>query len=252
GGVGVLLGLGAWVLLAVSSEAEERHPAAPGSGRVVVVPVNLAVRAAPEVEPGIEPVWRALLDFFASEGQPPIALDHADARALWSEVMTEARKQQGAPNLYAGYAQFARRVGEQAEFDSIVFPTLVLHSARVAGRSASWDGVHRQVEIPGQFNESIDTYRDGKIWLTRDGGKGEIAAASLHIAVLSPRGELRYEGTGGLVLLKDRIVPQKHKEKGGELTAVMRKDPFAAPDQLREGIGAAFREWPSASASIAH
>ena len=70
------------------------------------------------------------------------------------------------------------------------------------------------------------------------------------MAVLSPSGELRYEGTGGLVLLQE-LVEQKKRRDDVELAAVMRKDPFAAPDQLREGIGAAFRDWPSASASIA-
>jgi hypothetical protein len=104
---------------------------------------------------------------------------------------------------------------------------------------ANWDGVRRPIEVPGQFNESIDTFREGKIWLNRHGATGELAAASLHIAVLNPKGELRYEGRGGLVLLEELAVPAKRSEI--ELTKVMRKDPFAAPDQLREGIQAAFR-----------
>lgn len=246
----MLLGLGASVLwLAASAESGERRPAALGSGRVVVVPVNLAVRAVAEVEPGIEPVWRALLQYFASAEKPVIALDRNDARALWIEVMVEAKKAGEGDDLYAAYARFARRVGDQAEFESIIFPTLVTHSARVTGRVAHWDGVRRQVEVPGQFSESIDTFRDGKIWVNRHGATGELAAASLHIAVLSPKGELRYEGRGGLVLLQELVAPKK-KNDDLELTAVMRKDPFAAPDQLREGIGAAFRDWASASASI--
>jgi hypothetical protein len=246
------LGLGAaLLLLAAAAGAAERRPVALGSGRVVVVPVNLAVRAVPEVEPGIEPVWRALLEYFASEEQPALALARKDAGVLWNEVMADAAKAGEQVDLYASYAHFARRVAEQAEFESIVFPTLVTHPARVSGRVATWDGVHRQVEIPGQFTESIDTYREGKIWLNRHGASGELAAASLHIAVLSPKGELRYEGTGGLVLLQELVEPKKRNEDV-ELIAVMRKDPFAAPDQLREGITAALRDWPSANASIPH
>ena len=250
----MLLGLGAWVLLAASAEAGEQLPTALGSGRVVIAPVNLAVRAVAEVEPGLDPVWRSLLDYFASGGRPPIALDPKDARALWTEVMIDAKREGAGADLYASYGRFARRVAEQADFDSMVFPTLVMHSARVNGRAANWDGIHRQIEIPGQFNESIDTYRDGKIWLSRSGGTGELAAASLHVAVVSPTGELVYQGTGGLVLLQELIVPQKRKskEKDAELTAVMRNDAFADPNQLREGIRAAFREWPTANASIAH
>jgi hypothetical protein len=246
----MLLGLGVSALwLAASAESAERRPVALGSGRVVVVPVNLAVRAVAEVEPGLEPVWRALLQYFASEEKPALAIDRKDAGALWNEVMADAKKAGEGEDLYATYARFARRVGEQAEFESIIFPTLVMHPARVTGRVANWDGVRRQIEVPGQFTEAIDTYREGKIWLNRHGASGELAAASLHIAVLSPRGELRYEGTGGLVLLQELAEPKKRRDDV-ELTVVMRKHPFAAPDQLREGIGAAFRDWPSASASI--
>jgi hypothetical protein len=237
----MLVGLAASALwLASPAESGEPRPTAIGSGRVVVVPVNLAVRAVAEVEPGREPVWRALLEYFASEEHPVIALDRNDAGALWNEVMADAKQAGEDKNLYAVYGRFARRVAEQAEFDAIVFPTLVTHAAHVSGRSASWDGVRRQIDIPGQLAESIDTYREGKIWLYRHGGTGELAAASLHIAVLSPKGELRYEGRGGLVLLQELVPPQKPSESA--FTTVMRKDPFAAPDQLREGIHAAFRE----------
>jgi hypothetical protein len=246
------LGLAAFVvwLVAASMGADEQHPVALGSGRVVVAPVNLAVRAVSEVEPGVEPVWRALLQYFTSDEKPAIALDPNDASALWNEVMANARKSGREADLFAAYAEFARRVGEQSEFGNIVFPTLVLHSARVHGRVANWDGVHRQIEIPGQAAESIDTYRDGKIWVKRDGASGELAAASLHIAVFSPRGEFRYQGIGGLVLLQKLVEPRKRKG-GVELTAVMRSDAFTAPDELHEGIGAALHDWPSATASIA-
>jgi len=246
----MLLRLGASVLwLAASAESGERRPEASVAGRVVLVPVNLAVRAVAEVEPGVEPVWRAMLEYFASEYEHAIALDRKDATALWTEVVVEARKEGRRDDLYAAYARFARSVGEQVEFDTIVFPTLVTLPAKLSGRVAKWDGVRRQVDIPGLFNESIDTYREGKIWLSRHGATGELAAASLHIAAMSPEGELRYEGRGGLVLLQELVEPRKKTDEV-ELTAVMRKEPFAATDQLREGIVAAFRGWPSASASI--
>ncbi|MGH7338638.1 MAG: hypothetical protein ACREI7_13735, partial [Myxococcota bacterium] len=120
----MLLGLGASALwLAASAESAERRPVALGSGRGVVVPVNLAVRAVAEVEPGLEPMWRALLQHFASEERPAIALARADAGLLWNEVMVEAKKAGEEGDLYATYARFARRVGEQVEFDNIIFPT---------------------------------------------------------------------------------------------------------------------------------
>jgi hypothetical protein len=157
-------------------------------------------------------------------------------------VIADAQKSGEAKNLYAVYGRFARRVAEQAQFEAILFPTLVTQAAHVSGRTASWDGVRRPIEVPGQFNETIDAFREGKIWLRRDGATGELAAASLHIAVVSPRGDLRYEGRGGLVLLQELTPPTVEEEKGVQFITVMRKDPFAAPDQLREGIQAAFRQ----------
>jgi hypothetical protein len=237
----MLLGLAASALwLAAPAESGEPRPAAIGNGRVVVVPVNLAVRAVAEVEPGREPVWRALLEYFASEEHPVIALARNDAGVLWNEVMADAKQAGEDKNLYAVYGRFARRVAEQAEFDAIVFPALVTRAAHLSGRTADWDGVRRQVDFPGPLAEILDSYREGKIWLDRHGGSGELAAASLHIAVLSPNGELRYAGRGGLVLLQELVAPKKPDDSA--FTIVMRKDPFAAPDQLREGIEAAFRE----------
>ena len=237
----MLLGLAASSLwLAASAESGEPRPAALGTGRAVIVPVNLAVRAAPEVEPGVAPVWRALLSYFATEAKPAIALDRGDAASLWSEVMADARQAGEEKNLFAGYARFARRIAGQVECETVVFSNIVTHAARLNQRSADWDGVHRIVDVPGQLFEGIDAFREGKIWIERRGASGELAAASLHVAVVSASGELRHEGRGGLVLLQELVSP--HPPSDVDLTTVMRKEPFAAPDQLDEGIRAALRE----------
>ena len=235
----MLLGLGvaaSW--LAASAVPGEPRPVAPAADRVVVAPVNLGVRAVAEIEAGLEPVWRALLAHLTAQQQPVAALAHKEAGVLWNEVMADEKQAGGGGDLYAAYRRFAQRVGEQAEFGNIVFPTLVVHSARVSGRSAEWDGVHRMVDVPGRLNEAIETFRDGKIWINRHGVHGELAAASLHVAVFSPAGELLHEGTGGLVVLQELVPPAKPEEI--ELTIVMRRNPFEAPDQLREGIEVAF------------
>ena len=86
--------------------------------------------------------------------------------------------------------------------------------------------------------------------LTARGDRRVAAASAAHRGVVA-QSELRYEGTGGLVLLHELVAPQKKKRDDVQIIAVIRKDPFAAPDQLREGIGAAFRDWPSTNASIA-
>jgi hypothetical protein len=237
--VRLLLGLGAAALSLVAAvDADEPRPAAPDTGRVVLVPVNLAVRAATAVEPGLEPVRSALVAYFASAHRPAAALPRDEAGALWNEVMADEKKAGRGSDLYAAYRRFAMRVADQAEFGSIAFPTLVIRPARLNGRTAEWDGVHRPIDVPDRISEAIETFRDGKIWLDRHGVSGELAAASLHVAVFSPSGELLHEGTGGLVLLQELAPPAKRDEI--QLTTVMRANPFQAPDQLREGIEVAF------------
>jgi hypothetical protein len=235
----MLLGLATAVLsIAASGESRDSPLPAFGPGRVVVAPVNLGVRAVAELEPGLEPVWRELIQYFAATYPSVVALDRDGASQLWSEVMADAAAESTAVDLYATYARFARSVAEQAEYGSIVFPTLVTRAARVAGRAAIWDGARAPLEVPGQMSETIETLREGNIVLTRSGATGRIAAASLHVAVFSPGGELRFERMHGLVLLQELVPPQD--EDHLELSVVTRTDAFADPVPLRDGIAATF------------
>ena len=207
-----------------------------GSGRVILVPLNLGVRATPEVEPGVEPVWREILAHFAAQQQPATALERSSAAALWNEVMIEVRGQP-QPDVYKAYALFARRIADQVDYSAIVFPSLVTRAARVRGETASWDGVRRRVELlaPGTIGGMGS---DGLI-----GSKvvnGEIAAASLHVAVLSPDGELHFEGAGGLSVLQE-LDGEKDVRGDKQVAVELRQNAFADASELREGIEAAFR-----------
>jgi hypothetical protein len=207
-----------------------------GSGRVVIVPLNLGVRATSEVEPGVEPVWRELLSHFAAQQQPATALERQSAQALWSEVMAEVRAQEH-PDVYQAYALFARRIADQVDYTAIVFPSLVTRAARVQGDTASWDGVRRHVTLG---RGAVGAVMGSDMMLASQGVRGEIAAASLHVAVLSPNGELRFEGAGGLSVLQQ--IDDEEKSKSEPHVAVeLRQDAFADASELREGVEAAFR-----------
>jgi hypothetical protein len=76
--------------------------------------------------------------------------------------------------------------------------------------------------------------------VTNQGVRGQIAAASVHVAVLSPKGELRFEGAGGLAVLQQLDAgPELRGDKG--LAVELRPDAFADASELREGIEVAFR-----------
>jgi len=208
-----------------------------GSGRVVIVPLNLGVRATSEVEPGVEPVWRELLSHLAAKQQPATALERKSAAALWNEVMTEVRAQPH-PDVYQAYALFARRIADQVDYSAIVFPSLVTRAARVQGQTAAWDGVRRRVALAG--GEAVGSVMGSDLLIASRGVRGEIAAASLHVAVLSPDGELRFEGAGGLSVLQ-QIDEQEHKRGDAKVAVELRQDAFADASELREGVEAAFR-----------
>jgi hypothetical protein len=216
-----------------------------GTGRVVLVPLNLGVRATAELEPGLEPVWREILNHFSELHVTTTALERQSATALWAEVMEEVRAG-GPPDVHQVYGMFARRVAEQVEYGSIVFPSLVVRAARLQGWSASWDGVRRNV-AGSQLHEATRVPL-GSDWLASNRGvSGKIGAASLHVAVLSPDGTLRFEGAGGLALLQRLEEPPAGAQD--ELSVALLPDAFADAQDLREGIAEAFhRPLPAAPA----
>jgi hypothetical protein len=216
-----------------------------GSGRVVLVPPNLGVRATAEVEPGVEPVWQQILQHFAAQQRPATALERKSAGVLWNEVMREVQSRPDA-DVYQAYALFARRIAEQVDYTAIVFPSLVTRVAKLSGKTAAWDGVRRRVT--GSVADRKTSNSSGSDLYSSETFRGEIAAASLHVAVLSPDGELRFEGAGGLSLLQ-QLEPGNAREDE-DVAVELREDAFSDPVELREGVEAAFRR--SLPASTAH
>ncbi len=229
-----VLALLVWAPAAPAVDASD----ALGSGRVVIVPLNLGVRASSEVEPGLEPVWRELLSHFAAQQQPATALERKSAASLWVEVMAEVRAKPNA-DVYEAYGVFARRIADQVDYSAIVFPSLVTRAARVQGQTASWDGVRRRLALPGR--ETVGSVMGSDFVVASTGVRGEIAAASLHVAVLSPDGELRFEGAGGLSVLQQLDAAGEAAKGDAEVAVELRQDAFADASELREGVEAAFR-----------
>lgn len=221
------------LLIATGPHAQADPPGSgPAADRVLLVPLNLAIRAEPRLEPGLEPVWQALVEHFQDRNPRPASLARESANALWNAAQADARKKAGAQahDVYASYARFARRVAKHVHFGSIVIPSLVERAAKVHGHQAAWDGIRRMVETPRLEGAGVG--------IRSDGIDGVFAAASLHVAVLDPAGKLLFEGVGGLALLqRPELV-----EEDGRTRLQMRDDPdaFSNAELLREGVAAAF------------
>ena len=171
-----------------------------------------------------------LVSMLADEVASPASLQADGAAALWKEAMTEdTPADTGESGVRAAYARFARRVAKQVEFDALVIPALVTRPAMIEGHQAHWDGVWRLVETPRIDLQNVHTH----------GGRGAVQAASLHVAVLTPEGEVLFEGVGGLTVLQ-RL--ELHQQDGRtEVRVSDRETPFADATAIREGVRTAFQ-----------
>ena len=236
------LALGACALLAVAC-ATPQAAVTPKLQleRVVVAPLNLAVHLPEELEGQREPVWRELVAFLESHNQRVSVLDSVEAGWVWEEVMEDMTRSDTPPALELALADFARRIGSEADYDLLVIPSLVVRRAQVRGEEASWDGVRRRV--PMLAAPEYESFQMGGYLISKQGFTGSISAASLHVSMLDSNGESVFDGLGGLALIEE--AGRDDRRSGRPWTLALRDRPFDIPDHLREGIGLAFEPAPT-------
>jgi hypothetical protein len=223
---------------ATSGEPSAEVGASASASRIVVAPLNLAVRAPVEIDGKGEPVWRELLRYFQALDRKVAVFQPSSAERLWLGATLDLDVSDRNRALRTARSRFARALAEHRDYDLLVVPSLVLRSGRLHGRYATWDGVQRVVPngadvIP--INLSDVARPSGTVTVL--GLRGKIAAVSLHVSVLRPDGTHVYEGLGGL-----DVIQEAHRDdpREGRWTFDMRADPFGKPENLREGIELAF------------
>ena len=238
--------------LVLAACATSREPSAesgvnaPGS-RIVVAPLNLAIRAPEEINGKGERVWHELLSYFQTLDRQVIVVGPDSADRLLLEAMLDLDLSDPDSAFRIAYSRFAQALAEHRDYDLLVVPSLVLRPGRLHGRYATWDGVRRSVRngagvIPTDLSSIV--HPPGAITVL--GLRGTIAAISLHVSVLRPDGTHVYEGLGGLDLIQEA-----HRDNPweGRWTFNTRSEPFAEPGHLREGIERAFDRPHLATAS---
>jgi hypothetical protein len=200
---------------------------------IVVAPLNLAIETPEELDGNDELVWQELLRHFQTFDERVSVISTISAERLWLEATLDLDRSDKDHALEIARSRFAKTLAEYRTYDLLVVPSVVLRPARAHGRYASWDGVRRAV--PGG-SDMIDpslasTYRQ-ILGLEVMGLRGEVAAASLHVAVFRPDGTSLYEGIGGLDLIQE--VGRDHQT--GRWRYEMRPEPFGDLDNLREGV----------------
>ena len=218
-----------------------------GERRLIVAPLNLGIAPVDEVAPGLEPVRYELLAHLRDEGHRVATLETDSAQQLWRNLMVTARSD-GEADIREVYARFASEIADQVDYGILVFPSLIARPAQVRGERATWDGVTRWVDVP-RLDEEVGNPGSSQLQVRSNGGRGELAAASLHVAVFDASGTLLHEGSGGLTLLQD-VVRARSRSKHA-LERKLRADAFADAGEFREGFDKAFaaQSFPAAQAN---
>lgn len=178
---------------------------------------------------GAERVEEALHDYLARRGKAIEAIGYVDARDAWLASVKECRSQAepGCNGFDGAMRVLARRLRLDREFDVLIVPYLLLQPAKVHLRTASWDGVERELEIVGMSpGISLDSVT--------------MNAPSLAVFVFSSDGEKLYRGVGGLDLAHYlHVVPNRHSASTFSMAFELLDDVFTDPEPLREGIAIA-------------
>jgi len=208
------------------------------AGAIVILPMNV-VRPLPESLEGSAPAtWEVLRASLAAHDTPIKTVAFDSAQGLWRASAREAveRATRSSKVAFPDVARvFVEKLSGFSEFTHLVIPSLFVQGARVEGRTASWDGVERPVEIDaGAWSDRLD--EDTKFG-------GAVPAASLHLVVLDAGGRVVHERQVGLAVLS-RIRLTGNPELGAPgFEALPVADPFADREAMGVGIAEALSPW---------
>jgi hypothetical protein len=205
--------------------------------RVVVAPLNLAVRTPADLAGKGDPVWSELLHYFQERDRQLAVINTISAERLWLQAIDAVDVSAGSAALRAAEARFARELARHREYDLLVIPSLVLRPGHLSGTHAFWDGVQREVPNAAILVGSglADVVAPGGV--VAGGLRGKVAAVSLHVTLLRSDGSEVFEGLGGLDVLQEA---QREAVWGSRLRFVTRSEPFSDPEAVREGVERAF------------
>jgi hypothetical protein len=223
------------VALACASAGEPRALAV-RPGRIVVAPLNLALRTPAELRASAPLVWPEILRYLGEQDRPVSVVAPGDAIRLWQAAVRDLERSGETREPRAAASRFARSLAEHVDFDVLVMPAVVVRPARIAGYQAAWDGVRRDLPARTPLPLAIDDPISG---IAVSGYRGRIAAASLYVTLLGPDGASLYEGLAGLDVVQEiALVARPHDAP--EWSLAPRRDLFADASGLRDGVERAF------------
>lgn len=201
---------------------------------LLILPLNIAAVMPPELEFVSAIVWQELETYLRADDRKLKTISAASAHDLWIKSIKQVRA--GPQGKRAGFDDAARALAielrKQTEFDAMIAPSLYVQEATIANRSASWDGVEREIDFETRGLEAR-----GFVSIPLEGAA---PAASLHVAVFDANGDKILDAKGGLELLARVRVSKDAATGQPKFTFEARDDLFQNREHVREGIGLAF------------
>jgi hypothetical protein len=190
--------------------------------RIVILPLNVTTPLPAEIKDASAEVWSALEVYLRAHGAALKTVSYSTARGLW---LTSIRDARADPKLKdPGFDDAARlltgKLKQYAEFDALIFPSLYVQRATLAGTNATWDGSERTIQI--------ETPRGGGPVPSDAAIEGAVPGVSLHTVVFNADGSKLHEGRVGVALLvAARISPSSAPNEPPTFSFVPLRDPFA-------------------------
>lgn len=202
--------------------------------RVILAPVSFNQNVPELLEPGV-PVLAEEIEWYLRQRGCDVATPSLAAfDDLWkqsgSEIGTlydeEGKLQQDRFDAAVGALVAAlRRRGES--FDALVLPYLHLRQGRFRGKSVTWDGVRRKLQIEYAHHDVVQVGFD----------RGTTPVTSVRILVYDADGSKQLDSYGGLELTLEM------KISGDFYHLFQRTDLFEDPEPLRDGVRVAFEPY---------
>ena len=160
---------------------------------IVVAPFNIVSSLPPELEGSTRMVSTALVRHLQAHGKTVRVMAFRSGRDLWRDSTKEVRDAGQKRNFENAARVYARKIGEQIEFDALIVPSLFIQNAKMRGRTVRWDGAEDKIEIRGSTGGSL---------YMGQGGALNVRAASIFIYVLNAQGEAIHTKRSGLEVVQ--------------------------------------------------
>jgi hypothetical protein len=198
----------------------------------MVLPVNLTIKAPPELSPMLDDMFGAIAGYIRDRGDTIETFSRREATARWAASIVEVQESEALEDTFeAAMSAFVTHVAEDRSFDAVILPSIVYRNTKTRDRTVKWDGVFRKMDV---VNLSDEAKKKG---LARSLNLN-ISGVSLHVMVFSPEGDLIFQKYGGLDLAHDVDMTSVEFTMSPRLSlkAKLLKD----SDHLSEGIERAF------------